>query len=79
MAQDQARGRRYGERHRKHKERGAMRFPDTEICYECGEPFFDLEKMGDQWLCVLCRYHFENEGCPYEGVANVTDKGLDTD
>ena len=54
-----------------------MRFPDTEICYECGEPFFDLEKMGDQWLCVLCRYHFENEGCPYESVTKVTDKELD--
>ena len=56
-----------------------MRFPDTEIFYEFGEPFFDLEKMGDKWLCVLCRWYFENEGCPYESVTNVTDKGLDTD
>ena len=56
-----------------------MRFPDTEICYECAEPFFDLEKMGDKWLCVLCRWYFENEGCPYEDVANVTDKELDTE
>ena len=45
-----------------------MRFPDTEICYECGEPFFDLEKMGDQLLCALC----------HRDVANVTDKELDT-
>jgi hypothetical protein len=53
-----------------------MRFPDTEICYECGEPFFDLEKMGDKWLCVLCRWYFENEGCPYEDVADTTDNGV---
>jgi formylmethanofuran dehydrogenase subunit E len=46
-----------------------MRFPDTEICYECGEPFFDLEKLGDQLLCALC----------HRDVTNGTTKELDTD
>jgi formylmethanofuran dehydrogenase subunit E len=46
-----------------------MRFPDTEICYECGEPFFDLEKLGNQLLCMLC----------HRDVTNVTTKELDTD
>ncbi len=31
-----------------------MRFPNTECCYECGEPMFDLEQVNGDWLCLLC-------------------------
>jgi len=31
-----------------------MRFPNTECCYECGEPMFDLQEVNGDLFCLLC-------------------------